>query len=329
MQYNILLVILFISSSLASYNGNWALSFDGVSSIVKIGHMFTDLTMEDSWTLEAWVKPYGNQASQFQPNIVGFPGRHPQLQFCGNTDWPGCVGNPTRILTQLRDIAGNYFTMVGGTSLPETTSTWYHIAASWDNQTLSSYVNGKLDGTTSPYSNGYVEPLNCSTLLCDEGIDIGGYRFTQETGGVYNRQYFQGLIDEVRIWYRARSAMDIEKYMGSTLTGNEDGLLYYWRFDEGTGDLVTSLASPAYGTLGGGVLAAEPKWVTSDAPIINPYPQPGPTSGNGPIICTVNQEGVYVAGTILGIVFILVGIVIGYIGATRCRAGSESLPLKS
>jgi len=316
--YTIISLIFFLSSTGAKYTGNYALSFDGIQSIVKIGHMYTDLFLADSWTLEAWIKPYGNQANMFQPNIVGFPSRHPNLELCGDsTNCPG-AGSSAKTLAQLRERNGNYYTMVGEKPLPETTNTWYHLAASWNNVTFITYVNGVLDAQSMPYAQGYIEPLNCSFPLCDEGIDIGGYRFLQTSGTIFSYQYFKGLIDEVRVWNVGRSQSEIQSTMGNTLSGNEGGLVYYWRFDEGMGLLVSSQAMTSYGTLGGGITAAEPRWVQSDSPLSNPFPLPTVS----PITCNVNESGVYVAGSILGIVFILIGIIIGGFGYKKfCLEG--------
>jgi len=317
---NIISLVLFFLSTTptgATYSGNYALSFDGQSSIVKISHMNTDLFLSNQWTLEAWIKPYGNQANNFQPNIVGFPMRHPNLELCGNSGNPGCPENPTKTLTQLRDQNGNYFTVVSNTAIPDVTNTWYHIAGTWDNVTLIMYRNGQLEGSLQPYSQGYVYPLNCSFTLCDEGIDIGGFRFITPTGQLWNSQYFKGIIDEVRVWNKGRSQADINNNKGTVLTGNEDGLVYYWRFDEGAGLLVNSMALTAYGTLGGGISSTQPQWVQSDSPLSNPYPIP-PVPGcpvSSP--CNCNEAGVYVAGSILGIVFIIAGMIIGILGYNR------------
>jgi len=308
-------ILLSISSTGATYGGNYALSFDGVSNIVKIGHMYTDLSLADFWTLEAWIKPYGGQGSMFQPNIVGFPQRHPNLELCGQSTNPGCPGNPTKTLTQLRELNGNYYTKVGGNGLPDTTNNWYHLAATWNNLTLSTYINGVQDGDPSnPYQGGYQKPKNCSFPVCDEGLDIGGYRFIlPENGQLYSNQYFSGIIDEVRVWTIGRSQTDIQATMGTVLTGNEAGLLYYFRFDEGMGPLVNSHAFTAYGTLGGGITASEPRWVESDSPLANPYPAPTTPTQNLPP-CNCNEAGVYVAGSILGILFIIAGTIIGVCG---------------
>jgi len=313
-----LFFVLSISSAEATYANNYALSFDGTASIVKIGHMYTDLSLSNQWTAEAWIKPFGNQGTNFQPNIIGFPGRHPNLELCGNS---GQCDNPTKTLSQLRERSGAYFTIIGSAVLPDTSNTWYHLAASWDNTTFVTYLNGEIDSSSQPYTQGYIAPLNCSFSLCDEGLDIGGYRFLDQQGNYYSRQYFTGLIDEVRVWTVGRTQSQIKSTMSTVLSGSESGLMYYWRFDEGNGLLVNSLAFASYGTLGGGIVAAEPKWVQSDSPLTNPYP--APTQPNS-APCNTNESGVYATASVLSIVFILLGVVIGIIGY-RCyqRGGGE------
>jgi len=300
------------SKILATYPTNYALSFDGVQDIVKIGHMYTDLGLSNTWTAEAWIKPFGTQSGQFQPNIIGFPQRHPNLELCGNSVQ---CDNPTKTLTQLREQNGQYFTMVGRNPLGDTTNTWYHISASWDNVTFTSYLNGEVDIQTMPYNGGFVFPKNCSFAMCDEGLDIGGYRFIDQTGNYFNGQFFTGLIDEVRVWNVGRTQAQIKSTMNTVLSGGEPGLLYYFRFDEGTGLLVNSLAFAAFGTLGGGIIASEPRWVQSDSPLTNPYPPPSPVpTPGGSVTCNSNESGLYATAAILSIVFIIVGAIVGILG---------------
>jgi len=319
MSHNTIVVLLlfYISYTGATYPNNHALSFDG-HDILKIGHMYTDLSLANFWTAEAWIKPFGNQANSFQPNIVGFPGRHPQLELCGLTTNAGCENNPTKSLTQLRGRNGAYYTMVGAKVQDFTSGrTWVHIASSWNNQTFTTYINGEQDVVQLPYSRGYVEPLNCTFSLCDEGIDIGGYRFLTEQGTIFDNQYFTGLIDEVRVWNVGRTQEEIKSTMSTVLSGSETGLLYYWRFDEGTGLLVNSQAFPSYGTLGGGIVDAEPKWVLSDSPLTNPYPLP---QSGGSVTCNTNESGLYATAAILSVLFIIGGIIIGVVGYRKYQS---------
>jgi hypothetical protein len=203
--------------------------------------------------------------------------------------------------------------MVGSKPLQETTNTWYHVAASWNNVSFTTYVDGVLDTQTFPYQMGYSQPLNCSFTQCDEGLDIGGYRFITEQGTYYSRQYFSGLIDEVRLWNTGRTEAEIKATMNTVLRGNEPFLVYYYRFDEGMGLLVDSSAFTSYGTLGGGVPDSEPRWVQSDSPLTNPYP-----STATPVTCNPPQDsGLVATATILSIVLVIVGMLIGVFVYTR------------
>ena len=49
---------------------------------------------------------------------------------------------------------------------------------------------------------------------------------------------FVGLIDEVRIWNVARTGTEIRANMNNQLTGDELGLVAYWKFDETTNGIV-------------------------------------------------------------------------------------------
>jgi len=309
-----LFLLFSLKATSATYTNNYALSFDGIDDILKIGHMSTDLSFANFWTAEAWVKPFGNQQDSFQPNIIGFPGRHPNLELCGNSVQ---CNDPTKSLAQLRELNGNYYTIIGNQRLNDTAGhTWYHMSATWNNKTFTIYVNGELDVSTEPYTQGYTAPLGCSFDLCDEGIDIGGYRFLTQGGTYYSGQYFRGIVDEVRVWTVGRTQTEIKANMFTVLSGGEPGLLYYWRFDEGAGNLVDSLAGASYGTLGGGIQVAEPKWVVSDAPLKNDYP---PTQAAS---CHVNESGLYATASILSIVFVIGGIVLGVFGYKMYSKGA-------
>ena len=99
---------------------------------------------------------------------------------------------------------------------------------------------------------------------------------TAPTIGGYAPAYFNGQIDEFRIWNVACSASEIAGTMSHTLVGNEAGLTGYWKFDETSGtsaaDSVTSTNhTPHPGMLSASSTANNPTWVVSTAPISFPY----------------------------------------------------------
>jgi hypothetical protein len=311
------LVLLLFASAYASYDGNYALTFDGVDDIVMIQHTFNDIMLDDFWTVEAWFKPDANQPDK-QPNLVGFPGRHPNLNYCGPGNIQCTAGDA---IAQLRNNLGAWFTIVGDATRA-TPYQWHHIAGSWNNQTLYLFIDGKIDGSQTPYSNGYIEATNCETnptnFDCDYGIQIGGNWLRTSTGGIYSQQYFLGSIDEVRIWKKGRTQQEIVSTMYSTLTGSEAGLLFYWRFDEGDGIEAKSLAYDAYGLLGGGNPNAIPRFTRSDAPIS--APPPGSSTGSGfpwdPIVVHDTASAV-VGGALVSLAILFISGIIGFFVGRR------------
>jgi len=74
---------------------------------------------------------------------------------------------------------------------------WYHTVATWDGNYPKLYVNGKLEAT----GGQYIGPLNSSSFKYYIGV------WTNESDWRY---FFNGLIDEVRIYNYARSAEQIK-----------------------------------------------------------------------------------------------------------------------
>jgi hypothetical protein len=105
-----------------------------------------------------------------------------------------------------------------GTDLDGTTNirtgAWIHVAATYDGTTTKVYVNGVLDGskTQTLATNG-------------TGFSMGS--------AVNNTEFFDGTIDEVRVWNIARSAADIQSTMNTSLSGSEAGLVAYFDFNQG------------------------------------------------------------------------------------------------
>ncbi|MFM6408660.1 MAG: LamG-like jellyroll fold domain-containing protein, partial [Microcystis sp.] len=54
--------------------------------------------------------------------------------------------------------------------------------------------------------------------------------------------YFKGEIDEVRVWNVAKTQAQIQTYYNRNLTGKEQGLAGYWKFDETSGNTVYDLS---------------------------------------------------------------------------------------
>lgn len=104
---------------------------------------------------------------------------------------------------------------------------WYHIAGVIDTYSdqMLLYLNGNLVASAR-----YARQIRHSNLP----LLIGWAHETHSGHG-----YFQGLIDDVRIWNIALTKDQIRATMRKPLTGKENGLVGYWNFDDTTANDLT------------------------------------------------------------------------------------------
>lgn len=102
------------------------------------------------------------------------------------------------------------------------TGTWHHVAFVYDGNNQLLYIDGALV-SSSPTSGA----VNITTGF-NSGLVIGA-RYDQ------NQQYSNTSFEDVRIWTIARSAAEISANINTNLSGNETGLVAYYRFEDGQG----------------------------------------------------------------------------------------------
>jgi len=100
---------------------------------------------------------------------------------------------------------------------------WSHIAAVYVGNaagpgSITVYVNGE-QAAQSTWNNKAISHLTSFYI---------GRAFAADN------RYFDGGIDEFRVWTTARSAAEIQATMHASLTGNETDLLAYYDFNQGT-----------------------------------------------------------------------------------------------
>jgi hypothetical protein len=99
------------------------------------------------------------------------------------------------------------------------TGTWYHLAFVCDGVNTKFYVNGSYIGQSDYAFNS----TSGQTLV------IGGVK---ESGAA--QEFFQGAIDEVRIWNTIRTPQQINENMNISLSGIQTGLVGLFTFNQGT-----------------------------------------------------------------------------------------------
>jgi hypothetical protein len=167
-----------------------ALSFDGSSSYVDLGNP-TLLQITGSTTWSAWVKATANPADDGQIIAKSNSSTGWQLKTSTGTG-PQTFGVTVSASSNSR--AQRYSNTV------RLLNVWYHVAGVYNatTRTLNIYVNGVLD-------NGVLTgTVPASQANSSAGVNIG-----RRSGGYY----FNGVIDEVRIYNRALSAAEIQSDM--------------------------------------------------------------------------------------------------------------------
>jgi surface protein len=129
--------------------------------------------------------------------------------------------------------AGNFSSTTTSTSYKDTL--WHHVAVTYNSNTgvLSMYIDGefKNDSTNSEYpttsSFGLLKYDNTTTRVIIGNDHAGTIPNTQT-----DRQ-FRGSLAEVRVWNVVRTPTEILNNYKIQLNGNETGLVYYGKLDQG------------------------------------------------------------------------------------------------
>ncbi len=141
--------------------------------------------------------------------------------------------------------------MVGKTILK--VNEWYHIAAVQDvaENKLLIYVNGVLDSEST---------LKGSPVSTTADFFIGA---RESNGTGKGAHFFDGILHEVRVWNRARTAEEINSTMKKSLQGTESGLVGYWQLNDGVGEA----AADNSGNNDAGMLKGGPVWIEVESPL--------------------------------------------------------------
>lgn len=106
------------------------------------------------------------------------------------------------------------------------TGRWYHLAFSFDGETLTFYLDGVPVGS---HAFRYSDHPDYQVMIggYDNGADVDGFK------------------SDVRVWDHARTAIQIRDFRQRRLTGAEAGLLGYWPLNENDGATVYDVTSNA------------------------------------------------------------------------------------
>jgi len=230
-----------------------ALNFDGVDDAITITDS-PSLDISQQITLEAWV--YATSGSGTQDVI------------CKSN----CTTSNTGYIFPRTDDGWNnfvaYFFIGGGwqtLSAPYAgLNQWHHLAATYDGSYIRLYQDGVLAATSSLIAG--------SIAINSNPLSIG----TQPGCG----EFFGGSLDEARVWNRALCQGEIQNNMNGELHLPQNGLVAYYKFDQGlaganNSSITTALDSSSNannGTLANfALVGSTSNWIAPGAVITGSY----------------------------------------------------------
>ncbi|MDJ1484208.1 DUF6443 domain-containing protein [Cytophagaceae bacterium YF14B1] len=192
-----------LSATASSTAGN-ALLFDGVNDFVQVGTI-TALKFTATATFEAWIYPTGAGSHATAGGVIlskegeyllaRFPNGTIQCAFANTT--PGWGWINTGVVAPL--------------------NTWSHVAVSYQNGVVKTYLNGTLANTYT--GTGVIGDV----ATTQNDFRIGGRQGTS--------QYFAGQIDEVKVWSVERVEADIKAAYQQKTDPASASLVGYWSMD--------------------------------------------------------------------------------------------------
>lgn len=198
------------------------------------------VTNMKAFTLEALVNPTVSRYSGSLSTIMGIEGKFlvrlgdvgipwNQVQVCWDSGRQGSWGN----------VEGK----LSNSNMKVNLNEWTHIAVTFGEGTVKVFINGVEKGSTT---TDVPASVNFGVAHNDEQAPQGqpitrcfwvGYSYESVRD-------FRGMMSELRIWNRALTASELaEEARRYDVDPKADGLVTYWKCDEGQGDVIKDYTS--------------------------------------------------------------------------------------
>ena len=210
------------------------IKFDGTDDYVNLG----TTAANDVRTVDFWFKPQNtiNSLSDGQGLVYRWNSANNADNF-GVYIGASNLGDNGKIVFQ-RKIGFTVHKVVSDSN-SWTAGVWYHVVGTIDSTNgMALYIDGVLQQSSNPSTE--------AATVNNDRLHVGNW-------GTFNNRYFEGEIDEVRLWSRAIDSSEITAAKCAIIDpAVQTGLAGYWTFNEGTGNSTfdrSGIANPSTGTL--------------------------------------------------------------------------------
>lgn len=230
---NFLLLFLCLPA-LQSTAQNFSVNFNGTNQYISIPDQ-NSIDLSANFTIEGWIYPTGNGSGGAQGGIIINKENSYEI---------ARFGDGTLQYALSANGVGNDWAWVN-TGMVAPLNTWTHFTLVKSGTTVSFYLNASAPGT-------YLS--NPATLTANtQQLRLGA----RTTGN----QFFNGAIEELRIWNTSRTQAEIKaNVFNRNLSNSATGLVAYYRMNEGSG---TTTVNSAASTGIDGTLTNGPAWIAS------------------------------------------------------------------
>ena len=219
---------------------NSALDLDGSGDYVDIPGNLKSFGVTNAFTISLWI----NARSSSGFSMLFEDGTN----FNTSAFYLGVSPAASRVFARLNTTSTSFFN--DQIPAPPFADRWVNLAYTYDGTTMRLYMDG-----IQFFSR------NISGAVIDGNRNL-------RIGFPSGENFYNGLIDELRIWNVALSEAEIQDSIGRRLAGLEFGLAGYWDFDDGQGTLAAD--NGPSGKVGS--LFGDPTWVESGVLLSAPAP---------------------------------------------------------
>lgn len=178
-----------------------------------------------AWTFEYWIK-VNNKTGQATGSWEGDGNRAFRARIFGDNSAPIHLGGSESVLLRywadgVKKIAPTLQCQLEGPYFDSSEfwypDTWYHIAYSYDGKVLTLYKDGVKD----------------NSLEVEKTFNFNKLTFCSSFGWQMQVEFAQ-----IRLWNKCLPANVIQDGMSRQISSDSEGLVGYWKCDEGTGKLL-------------------------------------------------------------------------------------------
>jgi hypothetical protein len=198
-----------------------ALVFDGTNDYVALNMFFNQQGRFAEITVEAWVNTTFIGSSYNDNWAI--------LDFDRSEFFDLYIrGDNGKVEFSTYSTSGGVNDFVGNTTVND--GKWHHIAAVYDGTDKIIYVDGQEDARIqNPHSGAGIGKNITRYGFIGDGSEATTFN------GTRNNIYYKGKIGEIKFWDVSRSADEIKLDAYAMPSDQENGLLAWWRMDNGKG----------------------------------------------------------------------------------------------